>query len=56
MTTVHHLAYDPTVLSGLRSVTTLHRLHQRRRDGLPITSHVWVEGKSLKWMQVEAQN
>jgi len=50
MTTVHHLGqYDPTVLSGLEIGDKRYIAFTKGGvDGLlDITSHVWVEGKSL---------
>ncbi|GAB1470455.1 cation-translocating P-type ATPase [Chloroflexota bacterium] len=50
MTTVHHLAqYDPTVLSGLEIGDKRYIAFTKGSvDGLlDITSHVWVDGKSL---------
>ena len=64
MTTVHHLAnYDPTVLSGLEIGDKRYIAFTKGGvDGLlDITSHVWVEGKSLpldeSWKsRIEAAN
>ncbi len=50
MTTVHHLErYDPTILSGLEVGSRRYIAFTKGSvDGLlDITSHVWVEGKSL---------
>ncbi|HNA87894.1 MAG TPA: cation-translocating P-type ATPase [Anaerolineales bacterium] len=64
MTTVHHLAnYDPTVLSGLEIGDKRYIAFTKGGvDGLlDITSHVWVDGKSLSldadWKsRIEAAN
>lgn len=64
MTTVHHLGqYDPTVLSGLEIGDKRYIAFTKGGvDGLlDITSHVWVEGKSLpldeNWKsRIEAAN
>ncbi|HRJ55330.1 MAG TPA: cation-translocating P-type ATPase [Anaerolineales bacterium] len=64
MTTVHHLGqYDPTVLSGLEIGDKRYIAFTKGGvDGLlDITSHVWVEGKSLSldenWKsRIEAAN
>ncbi len=64
MTTVHHLGqYDPTVLSGLEIGDKRYIAFTKGSiDGLlDVSSHVWMEGKSLKldaeWRsRIEAAN
>ena len=64
MSTVHHLGkYDPTMLSGLEIGDKRYIAFTKGSvDGLlDITSHIWVEGKSLKldagWRsRIEAAN